>query len=170
MPNMTAAARLYDQFYRLMGALVCALIAFIALIISLDVVMRNTGLGTIPWMLEVSEYAQFLATFLGAPWVLKHGAHVRVDVLVANLPARTGRALELLADVVGLFVSVVILWYTLVIATTSAHDGAKIIKILIIPEWWVFAIVAVSAFLLIVEFICRMWRARETVAPSDIAI
>ena len=42
---MTAAARFYDVFYRCIGALVCALIAFIALIISLDVLMRNTGLG-----------------------------------------------------------------------------------------------------------------------------
>ena len=167
---MTAAARLYDAFYRCIGALVCALIAFIALIISLDVLMRNTGLGTLPWMLEVSEYAQFLATFLGAPWVLKHGAHVRVDVIVANLPARAGRMLELLGDTVGLLISVVILWYAVTIVSNSMSEGAKIIKILIIPEWWVFAVVAISALLLIVEFLCRMWRARQSVPPSSIAI
>jgi TRAP-type C4-dicarboxylate transport system permease small subunit len=158
---MTAAARSYDRFYAFIGALVAALIAFIALIISLDVIMRNTGLGTLPWMLEVSEYAQFLATFLGAPWVLKHGAHVRVDVLVSGLPPGVGRALELVGDAIGLVSCLVILYYALSIVFTSAHDGAKIIKILIIPEWWVFAIVAVSALLLIVEFIGRLWRARR---------
>jgi len=162
---MTAAARLYDLLYRLLGALTAALIAFIALIISLDVIMRNTGLGTIPWMLEVSEYAQFLATFLGAPWVLKHGAHVRVDVVVSGLPARAARALEVVGDVIGLVSCLVILYYALSIVLTSRSEGAKIIKILIIPEWWVFAIVALSAFLLIVEFICRIWRARQ--APSE---
>jgi len=158
---MTAAARTYDLFYGFIGALVAALIAFIALIISLDVIMRNVELGSIPWMLEVSEYAQFLATFLGAPWVLKHGAHVRVDVLVSGLPPRIGRALELLGDAIGLVSCLVILYYALSIVFTSAHDGAKIIKILIIPEWWVFAVVALSAFLLIVEFIRRLWRARQ---------
>ncbi|MGE5145434.1 MAG: TRAP transporter small permease subunit, partial [Candidatus Eiseniibacteriota bacterium] len=74
---------------------------------------------------------------------------------------------ELLGDAVGLVISIVILWYTIVIVATSARDDAKIIKILIIPEWWVFAIVAVSALLLIVEFICRMWRARTAPPPVE---
>jgi TRAP-type C4-dicarboxylate transport system permease small subunit len=163
-------ARTYDLFYRFLGALAAGLIAFIALIISLDVIMRNTGLGTIPWMLEVSEYAQFLATFLGAPWVLKHGAHVRVDVVVSGLPARAARFLELLGDAIGLLSCLVILYYALVIVFTSRREGANIIKILIIPEWWVFAIVAVSALLLIVEFICRMWRARSAPPAEMIAL
>jgi TRAP-type C4-dicarboxylate transport system permease small subunit len=167
---MTAVARLYDLFYRCVGALVAGLIAFIAIIISLDVIMRNTGLGTLSWMLEISEYAQFLATFLGAPWVLKHGAHVRVDVIVSTLPSRAGRALELLGDTIGLLICLIILYYALSIAATSLRDGAMIIKILIIPEWWVFALVAFSALLLIVEFLCRMWRARYSVPPSSIAI
>jgi TRAP-type C4-dicarboxylate transport system permease small subunit len=167
---MTAVARLYDLFYRCVGALVAGLIAFIAVIISLDVIMRNSGLGTLSWMLEISEYAQFLATFLGAPWVLKHGAHVRVDVIVSTLPVRAGRALELLGDTIGLLICLVILYFALLIAATSMSESAMIIKILIIPEWWVFAIVACSAFLLIIEFVCRMWRTRYSVPPSSIAI
>ena len=164
---MSAVARSYDLFYRCIGALVAALIAFIAVIISLDVIMRNVGLGTLPWMLEVSEYAQFLATFLGAPWVLKLGAHVRVDVVVGGLPDRLGRALEMLGDTIGLLASLVILYYALAITTTSLREGAMVIKILIIPEWWVFTVVAFSALLLIVEFVCRIWRAHYAPPPQS---
>ncbi|HEX7006282.1 MAG TPA: TRAP transporter small permease [Alphaproteobacteria bacterium] len=163
------AARVYDAFYALLGFIAAALIALIALIISFDVIMRNLGLGTLPWMLEASEYAQFLATFLGAPWVLKHGAHVRVDVVLSNLPGRTALALELIGDVIGLLSCTVILYYALSIAATSMRDGALIIKILIIPEWWVFGVVAFSAVLLIIEFICRIWRARSAAPPRSVA-
>lgn len=163
---MTAAARVYNAFYEFLGYVTAALIAFIAIIISLDVVMRNTGLGTLPWMLEVSEYAQFLATFVGAPWVLKHGAHVRVDVLISNLPARIAWAIEILGDVVGLLSCAILLYYSLSIMGTSLREHSLMIKILIIPEWYVFAVVAASLLLLILEFICRLWRARNAPPPA----
>jgi TRAP-type C4-dicarboxylate transport system permease small subunit len=46
-----------------------------------------------------------------------------------------------------------------------------VIKILIIPEWWVFAVVAVGGLLLVIEFVRRIALAFKegphlTAAPS----
>jgi len=158
--------RAYDRLLDCLGVVSAALIGFVAVGISVDVIMRNTGLGVLSWMLETAEYCLFLATFLGAPWVLSLGAHVRVDIVVDALPRRSGRALEIAADLVGLATSVVILYYSIAISLAARAAGSRIIKEFIFPEWWVYAVVVVSSSLLIVEFLRRLHRALRTPATQ----
>jgi TRAP-type C4-dicarboxylate transport system permease small subunit len=160
---MRALVRSYDRLIAACGALAAALFGATALGITIDVLLRNSGLGSIAWMLEVNEYALFVATFLGAPWVLRHGAHVRVDVVVGSLPAATARAVDRTADIIGMTATAVLLWYAIDVARTSFREGARVIKMIIIPEWWIFAVVALSAILLIAEFTRRIidkWSGR----------
>jgi len=84
------------------GAVAAALLlGGLAVLVTVDVVARNLGWGTLPWILEVSEYCLPLATFLVAPWLLSRSEHVRVDVLLTLLPRRAARGLELAADAAG---------------------------------------------------------------------
>jgi TRAP-type C4-dicarboxylate transport system permease small subunit len=99
---------------------------------------------------------QFAAAFLGAPWVLRLGAHVRVDILLHSVPAPVGRGLDMLANVAGLAISAALFWFALAVGTSSWEDGARVIKSFIFPEWWVFAVVTVSAALLGIEFARRL--------------
>lgn len=163
---MRAAARLYDGLLHAMGATAAMLIAAVALGMSVDVVQRNLGLGTLSWMLEACEYAIFSATFLGAPWVLRLGAHVRVDVLVSSLPPRAARALEIGGDAVGAATCSVLFYYAIVVVRGAIRDDARIIKMFIIPEWWVFAGIAFSAALLVIEFLRRLASAIRNAPPA----
>lgn len=153
---MRALARLHERLLAACGAVAALSIAFIAVGVSLDVVMRNAGIGGISWMLEASEYGLFIGTFLGAPWALRLGAHVRVDVLIDGLPPRARRAADLFADVIGLAVSAVILHYSVRVAAAAYHHGARMIKDLIFPEWYLYALIAFSAMLLCIEFVHRI--------------
>ena len=153
---MRALSRFYDGLFGALGVISALLIGAVALGITFDVLGRNLGFGTLSWMLEACEYAIFVSTFLGAPWVLRLAAHVRVDVFVQNLGPRWARAFGLFADLVGAGTSATLLYYAIVVARGSIRDEARIIKMFIIPEWWVFAVVAFSAFLLIVEFLRRL--------------
>jgi len=167
---VTALARLYDGLYAALGAVTATLIAVMALSISADVVMRNVGLGTIPWVLELAEYMQFAAAFLGAPWALRLGAHVRVDILLHSVSRRTARGLDLLANLAGLGISAALFCFAAAVGTDSFADGARIIKSFIFPEWWVFALVTVSAGLMAIEFCRRLVQARAAAdqAPASI--
>lgn len=156
---MTKVAHYYGRLHDALAAAAAGLIAFAALGITTDVIMRNTGMGVLSWMLEAVEYSLFLATFLGAPWVLRLGAHVRVDIVVGGLPPRAGRRIEAVADLVGLGVSGVLFYYAAVVALNARAGGARVIKEFIFPEWWIFAVIAASALLLIVEFVARLVRA-----------
>ena len=140
--------RVYAWLHNLLGFLVAAAVLFIAGGISMDVIVRNAG-----------EYCLFLATFLGAPWVLHLGEHVRIDMFVTKLPRRLGRVVEIAMDVTGLAVSAAILYYSASVALVARADGALVIKELIFPEWWIFAVVAFSAAMMCLEFLIRLGNA-----------
>jgi TRAP-type C4-dicarboxylate transport system permease small subunit len=168
---MRALAKAYAGLHALIGLLCGLLIGGIALAITVDVLIRNLRLGSLSWAMEVNEYALYIVTALGAPWALYRNAHVRVDLLLKGIPRAAGRWLEALTDLVGLFASGALLYYALAVARASIRDNARVIKILIIPEWWVFAVVAVGGLLLVIEFLRRIALAfREgphlTAAPT----
>jgi TRAP-type C4-dicarboxylate transport system permease small subunit len=110
----------------------------------------------IAWTDEVSEYAVYAITLLAAPWLLRLGQHVRVDIALRLLPPPVGWALELLADVIGLAVSLALLWYAAVAVAASARTGSITVKMLVFPEWWVLAPLPVCFLLLAVEFVLRL--------------
>ena len=132
------------------------LLGAMALLVTLDVVLRNVGLGTIAWVNEVSEYSLPVATLLVAPWLLQRNEHVRLDVLLASLPGRISRILERCIDVIGIAICAVFVWYGVRLIFDSASIGSMVVKTLAIPEWWQYALVPVSFFLLAVEFARRL--------------
>jgi TRAP-type C4-dicarboxylate transport system permease small subunit len=143
------------------GAVAAALLlGALALLVTADVVARNLGWGTLPWILEVSEYCLPLATFLVAPWLLARSEHVRVDVLLTMLPRRVARALDLAADAAGVAVSALFVVYGIRAIISSAQQGSLVMKSIVFPEWWLFAPVPVSFAALAVEFLRRLF-ARE---------
>ncbi|MBM3485547.1 MAG: TRAP transporter small permease [Alphaproteobacteria bacterium] len=153
---MTLAARLYDAVHRLLAMGAWLAVAFITVGVSIDIVLRNLRWGSIPWILEASEYAMFVLAFLGAPWVLRLGGHVRVDIVLTGLPPRARARCEAIGDAIGLAVSLVILYYAAAVALASRAQGARVIKEFIFPEWWIFAFVAWTALLLVIEFARRL--------------
>lgn len=139
------------------GAVAAALLlGLLALLVTGDVLARNLGLGTVPWILEVSEYGLPLATFLVAPWLLNRNEHVRLDVLLTAVPPRLARTLDRFSDLVGLTVSAVFVVYGTRAVASSAQQGSLVIKSVVFPEWWLYAPVPVCFAILAVEFVRRM--------------
>jgi len=141
----------YDRLLQGLAAIAAALLGASALAITLDVVGRNVGLGTLPWILEVSEYVLPLATFLVAPWLLRHNAHVRLDIPLQAWP-RAGHV----TNVVGLAVCAVLVVYGVRTILNSAEQGAMVFKSVVFPEWWLYAPVPLCFALLAVEFVRRL--------------
>ena len=143
--------RLYDRLLEGLAACAAVLLGASALAITLDVAGRNVGLGSLPWILEVSEYVLPLATFLVAPWLLRRNEHVRLDILLQALP-RLGHV----TNVVGLAVSVILVFYGVRTIFNSADQGAMVLKSVVFPEWWLYVPVPLCFGLLTVEFLRRL--------------
>ena len=144
---------LYARLLELLAAVAAVLLGASALAITLDVVGRNVGLGTLPWILEVSEYVLPLATFLVAPWLLYRNEHVRLEILLQRFPA-----LGHVTNVVGLAVCVVLVWYGVL---TIRNSNGMVLKSVVFPEWWLYVPVPVCFGLLAIEFARRLALARR---------
>jgi TRAP-type C4-dicarboxylate transport system permease small subunit len=145
-------ARAYGALLTGLAALAAVLIGLTALAITLDVVARNVGLGTLPWILEVSEYMLPLATFLVAPWLLRRNEHVRLDAVLMVARGRTAAALETASNVIGILVCAVLVVYGVRAIANSLQQGAMVLKSVVFPEWWLYAPVPVCFLLLAFEF------------------
>lgn len=144
-------AGVYGNLLKGLAALAALLLGVTALAITLDVIARNVGLGTLPWILEVSEYVLPLATFLAAPWLLYRNEHVRLDVLLSAFPR-----LGVLSNLVGLAVCGVLVVYGVRTILNSAAQGSMVFKSVVFPEWWLYAPVPLCFALLSIEFLRRL--------------
>ena len=156
---------MYRRLLQSLAAAAALLLGATAIAVTADVVLRNVGVGSAPWILELSEYVLPLATFLTAPWLLLRGEHVRLDVLLRALPPRAARALDVSVSGLGLAICGVLVFYGVRTALDSARQGAKVFKSVVFPEWWLYAPFAVCFALLAMEFLRRMV-VREATVPS----
>src|SRR5437763_807234 len=86
-----AMLKLSRGYGRLLDALLliaCVLLFAMALLIGLDVLLRNIGAGGVAPSNELSEDALYLITLIAAPGLLRQGQHIRVDIVLRVLPAR----------------------------------------------------------------------------------
>ena len=148
--------RAYGRALHACAVVAALLLGVVALLVTGDVVARNLGLGTLPWIIEVSEYSLPLATFLVAPWLLHRSEHVRFDTLLTALPPAAGRALERIADGMGRVLCAVFVVYGSQAVLSSAQQGSLVIKSVVFPEWWLYAPVPPCFALLAAEFVRRM--------------
>lgn len=150
--------RWYGKLLDGLAFLACILTALMVVVVCADVAARAARWGNLPWSPEVAEYTLYLATFLAAPWLLREGQHIRMDMLLRALPSKAAWCVELAMDVVGVVISSVMAAACLRSVLASAHQGSLVIKILIIPEWWVLLPAAVLFMILAIEFLFRLRR------------
>jgi TRAP-type C4-dicarboxylate transport system permease small subunit len=173
-----SAARLEAAYGTLIDALaVIASLLLLAmmLVICADVFTRNVGVPGLPvgiaWSNEISELMLYLITLLAAPWLLRGGRHIRVDIVLRVLPKRLAYACEWIADVLGLACCGWLVWYGGAAAARSHAGHALSIKTLVMPEWWFLAPLPACFVLLAIEFGFRMRRlAAAAAGPRDDAV
>lgn len=153
---------LFGRFLNALAAIACVIVFLMMIVICLDVLLRNValvpsmrGLG---WANDVTEAGLYLITMLAAPWLLRRGQHIRVDILLRAIPARAAWYCEWVADLLGLACCLVMVGYGARMTFASYKSGAMTIKTLITPEWWLLAPLPIAFLLLSIEMLFRMRR------------
>jgi TRAP-type C4-dicarboxylate transport system permease small subunit len=170
--------RLSGAYGRVLAALAllgCAILFALMTVIVVDVGLRNVAVPGLPrglsWSNEVSEGMLYLITLCVAPWLLRQGQHIRVDIVLRAIPPRLAWALEWLGDAIGLATCVVIAGYASQAAWASYKAGAVNIKTLVTPEWWWLSPLPLVFVLLAIEMGFRMGRlARSERGPRADAV
>lgn len=153
---------MYAWVMRACGGLSAATFGVITLMVCFDVLSRNLGLRSLPWINEVTEYALPLATLAAAPWLMWRNQHVRLDLLGVVLSQAGQRVVDRMAALLGLAVSLTLTWYGLMTVLDSRSAGSLVLKALVFPEWWLYVPFPISFALLAVE--C----ARRVVWPEGL--
>ena len=167
MSRVDSLSHIYGRFLAALSLLCCAILMAMMLVIVCDVFLRNVQLPGMPrglaWSTEVSELMLYLITMCMAPWLLRQGQHIRVDVMLQAIPPKLAWSLEWLGDLIGLACCVVIAWYGTQAAWSSFQSGAVNIKTLVTPEWWALAPLPFVFVLLSIEMLFRMLRLQTGV-------
>ncbi|MCC6777788.1 MAG: TRAP transporter small permease [Hyphomicrobiales bacterium] len=150
----TVFGRLLDA----LAALAAIVLLGMVVLVTADIVLRNTGAGGFAWANEVSEYALYGMTLLTAPWLLRRGQHVRIDLLLTIVSPRIAWLLEVVGDLLGFAVCLLLVRYGISMTVDSWRLGAITIKNLVFPEWWLLAPLPIAFGLLAVEFVFRFLR------------
>jgi TRAP-type C4-dicarboxylate transport system permease small subunit len=113
----------------------------------------------------------YVITMLTAPWLLRRGQHIRVDIVLRAVPKQVGWVFEWIVDSLGLACCLAIAYYGARAAAASFQAGSISIKTLVTPEWWLLSVLPVAFLALSFEMLFRMRRlALGERAPRDDAV
>jgi len=170
--------RLSDLYGRLLSALAycaCAVLFAMMLMICADVLLRNVamfpGVQGLPWSNELTENMLYLITMFSAPYLLRQGQHIRVDILLRALPRQVAWHFEWFTDTLAFACCIALAYYGARATFASYDSGALTIKSLVTPEWWFLAPLPVAFLLLAVEVLFRLrrlWQGER--GPRDDAV
>ena len=170
--------RLSESYGRLLSALAycaCAVLFAMMIMICADVLLRNVplipGVQGLPWSNELTENMLYLITMFAAPYLLRQGQHIRVDILLRMLPRQVAWYFEWITDALAFLCCVALAVYGTQATLASYGSGALTIKTLITPEWWFLAPLPIAFLLLAIEVLFRvrrLWLGER--APRDDAV
>ena len=162
-----AAERWLGALHEIVGTLSGILIGLFAIAIAGDLLLRMLAWGTLPGMHEVMEYALYISVFIAAPWVLRLGAHIRVDLMLTALPNPVSRWLEFAIDLFGALLCLGLAYYALLSVFDAYDFGSMQRKTYVVHDGFLRSFLVASFVLLAAEFAFRVHRAREIDPHTD---
>lgn len=151
----------FSRLIIFLAALSATSIGLYAVLIPVNLFLIKFQLGSMWWLYEGIEYSLYVGAFLGAPWVLQQGAHVRVDVLLLALSKAAAARMERFLNLFGAALCLFLFVYGVRATISEFQDGTMPDKVLRIENWYMMSIFAVSFFLLAIEFLLRMHRTSQ---------
>jgi TRAP-type mannitol/chloroaromatic compound transport system permease small subunit len=115
-----------DAVTDLVGRATSWLALALALVMGANVLLRyGFSLGWI-WAQELEWHILVPICLLGMSYALRHGEHVRVDVLFQSFSPRTKHAIDVAAAVLGMLLSIIVILLSIhyVLQSWNANEGS----------------------------------------------
>jgi TRAP-type C4-dicarboxylate transport system permease small subunit len=150
--------RVLDLLNGVMAGIAATMVIFMMLAISYSVMMRYLFNRPIAWIVEISSYLMLYITFLGTAWLLRREGHVEIDLFTGRLTPKQRAILRSVTSVGGTIVGFVLTWKGVLITIDYFGRGVMAMDILNTPQYLLMAIIPIGGFLLMIEFILRIFR------------
>ena len=142
-----------DRVIGFMAFVAGLLLVAAVLIVCFEIFMRYFVQRPQVWTVEVCEYILFSIAFLGAPWLLREGGHVNIDIFVTQLSPRRRHGMELISASVGIIISFIVCWFSITTSYESYSTGVLLTKTLNVPKYYFLMLIALGYFFLLLEFV-----------------
>jgi len=143
---------IYGKIINSLGALSGILIAYVLLIMSLDVIMRFFFNRPMVWQSDITIYIMVYITFLGTAWLLKKGGHVSIDMLVERLDPPSRAILGIFSSIIGIITTLILTWYGVITVIETFQAGSFYFAQIYIPRFLILGIIPLGSCLLFIQF------------------
>jgi TRAP-type C4-dicarboxylate transport system permease small subunit len=133
-------------------------LAFITLIVCIDVFMRYFLNRPVQGAMETSEFGLTFLTLLASAWLLRKDKHVRMELLLHKLKPRTQAWVNSITSMICVLTCVLVFYYGLIVVVDRFKTGHRLMTTLEPLSYPLMAIVPVCFFLLTIQFILEAHR------------
>ena len=137
------------EFFTYMAGIIILAVTFA---VSFAAVVRYVGFRPPIWTLQFTEYALLWFTFLAAAWLLREGGHISIDTVVSRLPTKTRRHVEIINDILGFMVCVIIFLFGTLHTIDLFQRGVMEVKGTTVPKFPLFLIIPLGGLALSIQF------------------
>jgi TRAP-type C4-dicarboxylate transport system permease small subunit len=136
-----------------------------AIIVGADITLRYVFYRPLGWVKEVSEYTLVGLGFLGAAWILKDDAHVKMDLVLSKVSSRAQTMLNIITSVIGTIIVLIVTWFSLRVTVDFYRGKYLMMSVLEPPKWILLSPIFVGCLILAIQFMRRTyvyiqkWRA-----------
>lgn len=155
---MRTLNNIFNRTIDLMVIFAGILLIFSMLSISIAVISRYLLGRPMGWVVEISEYSLVYITFLVAAWVLKREGHVKMDLVLNRLNARTQVMINIITSVISAIVCFILFWYGVRVTWELYQTHYFTPTILELPKSAIIAVIFMGSMLLFLQFLDRTFR------------
>ncbi|MCX7684731.1 MAG: TRAP transporter small permease [Acetobacteraceae bacterium] len=130
----------------------------LALLLIAEVLLTSFFATSQPWVIEYAIFLQAAVLFAGSGWALRQGAHIRVSVLLAALPAGPRRLLDMAATAFALGILAFAAWALLQQWLRSLDLGSRSFYPMQTPLWIPQGVLTLGVWLLVLALAARLVR------------
>lgn len=135
-------------------AIICGIIfIFIMVSVCIDVIMRYFLNKPMIWVIEISEYLLVYMTFIGAAWVQKQDAHIRMDIFTMMLKPKARKIIGIINSIISVCICFIISWFGSMETWDNFSHSIHTASSLELPKWPLLAIIPLGSFFLMLQFV-----------------
>ena len=164
---MVVLVRLYDGLIVMLARAAGIMIAFVFVLIVVDVLMRTAGMRPPAFSSAVSEYSLIYMTMFAAPWLVRQRGHVRIDGFIGSMPGGAQRGLERLLIVVCILLCAGATWMSAEYAWDFWQKNDIDIRSIEIPRTFLFVPLVIGFGLCGIEFLRFLLIGETLRAPQN---
>ncbi len=142
----------FDFIIEFMAYIAGIILLMITFVVACAAVVRYLGFRPPIWVLQWSEYGLLWFTFLGAAWLLREGGHIRIDTVITRLNIKSRHKVEIIDDILGFIVSVIIFWFGTLHTIDLYQRGIMEVKGTIVSKFPIFLIIPLGSLALCIQF------------------